>query len=596
MKKKWQYVLNKKQLIFLIIIFFAIIFLSFLEVIGLASLTTFVSIIVNNDLNYFHFLPFNPIALISDFSLEKKMFYGSIFLFFLFLFKSIYQILFNYLEVTTTRDITVTNSERFFKSTIFSPYYLHLNRNSSYLIRKIQIDIYAVTYYFYNLLTIIKEMIILISIFLLLFLTDPKISSATFLMLGVFSLLFYFSIKNKLTRLTKETQKNKANLIQNVTHSVSSFKENLILRIRKHIVEKYCKELKSIEHFNFYTSFIMKMPRIFLELLAVTGLLVVTFLFIFFGKPLNEMIPLLTLLVASLVRMIPSFNSLTAAFATLRINQIKYDEISEDLKNQEKYIKYFNKEEKTKKFENKFQNEINLDDISFKFEGTDRRVLNNISLKIKKGQSVGIIGKTGSGKTTLVDIILGVLQPTSGKISVDGEQFNEENISNWHAQIGYIPQDIYLINDSIKKNIAIGIEESKVDEDILNQAIKIARLDKFILNLPEGINTKVGERGIKVSGGEKQRISIARAFYNKPSVIVMDEATSSLDNLTEKEFMESIERVKYNATLIIIAHRLSTIKQCDFVYLLSEGTIKDKGKFEELIIRNKELNEKIELK
>ena len=294
--------------------------------------------------------------------------------------------------------------------------------------------------------------------------------------------------------------------------------------------------------------------------------------------------------------MIPSFNSLTAALATLRIHQVKYDEISGDLEKLEKFINLFNKEEKKKKTENKFKNKISLKNISFKFDGSDKIILNDISCEIKKGQSIGIIGKTGSGKTTLIDIILGVLQPTNGKIFVDNEEINENNLANWHSQIGYIPQDIYLIDDSIKKNIAIGIEEKEIDENTLNEAIKIARLEDFIQNLPQGINSKVGERGIKVSGGEKQRISIARAFYNKPSIIIMDEATSSLDNLTEKEFMESIDRVKNNATLIIIAHRLSTIKQCDFVFLLSEGKIKDQGKFQAIMERNKELNQDKELK
>jgi len=586
MKKKWQYVLNTKQVYYLFFLFIGVLFLSCLEVIGLASITTFVSILVNNDSDNFllSFLKIDQI--LNLFEIEKKVFYGAIFLFFLYLFKTLIQILYNFFEVHLTRDITLNNSVRYFNTTIYSPYSKHIDRNSAFLIRKIQMDIAAVTAYFYNLITILKEGIILIFIFLLLFLADPRISSVTFLLLGLFSFLFYISIKNKLTQLTKKTQLNKAKIIEIITHSVSSFKENLILRIRRNISKNYFKELKSIEDFNLYASFILKIPRIFLEFLAVTGILLVTFLFIFFEKPIVEIIPLLTLLVTSLLRMIPSFNAITTGVSGLRVNRVKFKEITKDLSNQEKYIKEFYSDKKSNDIKMKFSDKICLNNISFKYENSKRTILNNVSLEIFKGQSVGIIGETGSGKSTLIDLVLGVLEPNEGEVLIDGKKLEENNLNSWHSNIGYIPQDLFLTNDTIKKNIALEIPDEEIDNSVLDQSVKIANLEKFISKLENKLETKVGERGIKISGGEKQRISIARAFYKKPSVVVMDEATSSLDNNTEKEFMKSIDKVKNNSTLIIIAHRLSTVKNCDVLYLISNGEIKDKGKYEDIIKRN----------
>ena len=567
------------------------IIISFLEILGLASITSYVSILINNEFALFNFFSTDLNQIIQSLTVEKRILYGSIFLFLLFLIKSILQILFNYFEVSITKNITVTNSKNYFKSMIYSPYKNHINVNSPNLIRKIQLDIAGVTSYFSNLIVIIKESLILISIFSLLFYIDPKISSLTFLLLGFASMIFYLSVKNKLTKLTKKTQINKTKMIGYINHSVSSFKENLILGIRKFIYRNYSNELESIEDFNLYSVFIMRIPRIFLELLAVSGILFVTFLFIFFEKPMTDIIPLLTLLVTSLVRMIPSFNSITGSLSTLKINRVIFNGIADDMSNQAKFTKNYKKDINQMIDEKIFNNEISLKNVSFHYEKAERKILDNISIKIKKGQSVGIIGKTGSGKTTLVDIILGVLNPTAGKILIDDHEMDEKILASWHNKIGYIPQDLYLINETIKKNIALGLDSDQINNKAIDKSLKIARLTDFISNLPEGIETKVGERGIKVSGGEKQRISIARAFYKNPSVIVMDEATSSLDNITEKEFMNAIDNIKNNSTLIIIAHRLSTISKCDYIYMLSNGEIKDEGSYEEIIKRNKEITQ-----
>jgi ABC-type multidrug transport system fused ATPase/permease subunit len=588
MYKKWQHTLIHKHVILLFIVFLGILGISFFEIIGLASISTYISILINQNANNLNFLPSFINDKIIEFDLDKRVIYGAIILFLVFLFKSIYQIFFNYLEADVRRKITFENSRKYFLSTLFSDYPFHINRNSSLLIRKIQIDISAVTAYFYNLITICKETTILLFIFTLLFVADYIVSTITFFVLGTFSIIFFLIIKKKLTRKTKETQQNKAKIIELINLTVSSFKENIILNIRKNIFSNYVSQLKNIVNFSFFSEFVLKLPRIFFELISVTGILVITYIFYLFDKPFNLIVPILTLIVTSLVRMLPSFNSLISAFSTLRVNKVIFREITNDLINQKKFLNvkhnYNENENQSKVF---FKNKIMLKNVHFNYENSDKIILNDINLEIKKGESIGIIGESGSGKTTLADIILGLLQPTKGQVLIDENILDEHTLIKWHKKIGYIPQDLYLINDTIKKNIALGIQEDRINNDLIAQSIKIAKLDKFINKQIDGLNTIVGERGVKISGGEKQRISIARAFYNEPDVIIMDEATSSLDNKTEKEFMESVDNLKKQSTLIIIAHRLSTIKNCDKVVLISDAKIKDKGSYSEILNRNK---------
>jgi ATP-binding cassette subfamily C protein len=227
-----------------------------------------------------------------------------------------------------------------------------------------------------------------------------------------------------------------------------------------------------------------------------------------------------------------------------------------------------------------------IEDVTFSHENSNTKILKEISLEVKQGQSIGIIGKSGAGKSTLIDLILGLIKPVTGKIYVDGEEL-KDNIQSWQNLIGYVPQDIYLLDDTIKNNIAFGLEKEKVsDEKILN-SIKLSNLENFINSLPDKENTMVGNRGIKVSGGQKQRIGIARALYNDPKILIFDEATSSLDTKNEKQIMEEVYAVSKDCTLFIITHRHSSVYNCDIVYLINEGKIIDKGKYKDLLDRHK---------
>jgi len=229
-----------------------------------------------------------------------------------------------------------------------------------------------------------------------------------------------------------------------------------------------------------------------------------------------------------------------------------------------------------------FNDVIKIDKVNFSYESRPLLVLSNISANISIGSQVGFVGESGSGKTTLVDIILGLLRPSDGFIKVDGTDI-QKNLSNWQKNIGYVPQDIYLSDDTLRNNIAYGLNSNEIDEKSLKEATKVANLDKFVKNLPDGLNTMVGEHGVRISGGQRQRVGIARALYSNPNILILDEATSSLDINIEKEIMKEISKLKGKKTVIIVAHRLSTVSQCDKLFKLEKGKIIKEGSYEEVI-------------
>ncbi|WP_232225143.1 ABC transporter ATP-binding protein [Dactylococcopsis salina] len=230
--------------------------------------------------------------------------------------------------------------------------------------------------------------------------------------------------------------------------------------------------------------------------------------------------------------------------------------------------------------------QLRLDSVSYHYPNSEEQVLNQVSIEIPQGTSVGLIGSSGAGKTTLVDVILGLLQPTEGKVLVDGVDI-QQGLRGWQNQIGYIPQSIYLCDDTLRGNIAFGIPEEEISDEQVWSAVRSAQLQELVERLPQGLDTVVGERGVRLSGGQRQRVGIARALYHNPQVLVMDEATAALDNETEAGIMEAVEKLSGEKTLIMIAHRLTTVKNCDCLYLMERGKVVDQGSYEELRDRNK---------
>jgi ABC-type multidrug transport system fused ATPase/permease subunit len=324
-------------------------------------------------------------------------------------------------------------------------------------------------------------------------------------------------------------------------------------------------------------SFIQIIPRAGLELVAIVGMAVLVVVMIAMGKQTTEVLPILGLFGVAAFRIVPALNRFITNFQTIGLARPQVLDTYDALKN-------FSSSRKTPGSLGDFKDFV-ADGITFVYENSERVVLDHVSLSVSAGEAVGFVGRSGSGKSTLVDIMLGLLKPQSGEVLINGTNIDDVKQS-WQKQIGYIPQTIFLMDDSLRRNIAIGIADKEIDEAAIFEALKSAQLEDFVASLPEGLDTLVGERGVRLSGGQRQRIGIARALYHRPSVLVLDEATSSLDTETEHGVMQAVQALQGDKTVIIVAHRLSTVEYCDRLYRLDAGRIVDEGTFDEVMNRS----------
>ena len=297
---------------------------------------------------------------------------------------------------------------------------------------------------------------------------------------------------------------------------------------------------------------------------------------------LNTVLPLIALYAFAGYRLMPAIQRIYLSLSQLRFVGPSLDALIEDLENLKQFNLYENK-----KFL-KFKEKVTLNKVHFNYPNSTKSVLNDISLCIPAQSTIGIVGPTGSGKTTTIDIILGLLKPTKGTLEIDNTTINRENYRSWQRTVGYVPQEIYLSDDTVASNIAFGVDKEDINQEAVENAARISNLHEFVINeLPMQYNTNVGERGIKLSGGQRQRIGIARALYHKPQLLILDEGTSSLDNITEHTIMDTLNRIKKDITIILIAHRLNTVKNCDNIFVLQDGQVKEHGSYDDLIKTSK---------
>lgn len=484
-------------------------------------------------------------------------------------------------------------SLKLFGSYLNAPYVFHLRRNSSELQRNINISVLQV---FNNLfiysLYLISDALVLLAIFSLLIFIDPLTTMIAGFVVILGSAIFFKVIRNKVHALGELDHHNVGQMIKWVNQGLASVKETKILGNEEFFLNEYSKHCGEYVRSRRFTATIQEIPRLFLETLAVVGMLTIILLFLVQGRDIQSVIPLIALFAAAAFRMIPSTNRIIRSMTVIRQYSPALEVVLRDLEIGESGPGEGSispgRPEETRQGEGvSFRSEIVLDGIHYRYPGIQEDVLHDISLKIGRGQSVAFVGSSGSGKTTIVDIILGLLTPTGGQIFTDGYDIRG-NLRGWQRLFGYIPQSIYLMDDTIRRNIAFGVQDSVVDEETVWKALCSAQLDEFIKNLPDGLDTIVGEAGVRLSGGQRQRIGIARALYHEPEVLILDEATSALDNETEHAVSDAISRLSGEKTIIIIAHRLSTVEHCEQLFFLKDGRLADSGTFSHLISSSRE--------
>ena len=471
-------------------------------------------------------------------------------------------------------------STNLFDYYLHEDYQSHLNKNTSELIRNInQLTFDLITTFLLPLLMLISEMVIVVLLVTFLLMMNPLSTLYVFILLGAIVSFIFLKIRKKLHESGQTVGELQTLSNKQVLQGLGSFKSTTLLHKQSFFVAEFVRAVRQISQHRSYFEVMQNLPRFFMETAVVTVMLSLAIMMLYLRKPSSDLILTLSVFGMAGMRLLPSMNRILNSLNSIKWSQSMMQGLLDDLQKIEKP-----QDSQMTVLEPFEFDTLNLENISFAYEN-GVKVLNDISLTLKAGQSIGFVGHSGSGKSTLVDVILGLLTPQTGTISVN-QQPLRQILATWQQGIGYIPQDIYLSDESIRANIAFGVSANTINEQQLWYAIHTAQLERLIHELPEGLDTVIGERGVKLSGGQRQRIGIARALYHNPQILVMDEATAALDNVTERAFMSAVNGLKGQKTLLMIAHRLSTVENCDMIYFMDNGKIVDSGRYEELLERN----------
>ncbi|MCH9770561.1 MAG: ABC transporter ATP-binding protein/permease [Gammaproteobacteria bacterium] len=469
---------------------------------------------------------------------------------------------------------------------MYNPYRFYLLRNSADLSKNILVECTALAEgIILPAMQGLAKLVSVVLICLLLIVVNPILAGLVGLTFGGSYLGVYLAFYRRLGEFGKKRLAASTQRFKITGEAFGGVKEVKAKGHESHFTRRFAVAAKSFAQMVVRNQMITQLPRYLLETVAFGGLLMITLYLILTQPNFSKVMSLLALYALAGYRLMPSLQQLYLSITTIRFNKPIVDVVYADLKDAEDLTA---QSDSLSVKSMPFARSIDLQQLSFTYEGAEQSAINNFNLSIPKGANIAFVGHTGAGKTTIVDLILGLLTPTTGQISVDGKVLTANNRQAWQQIIGYIPQEIFLCDGTVAENIAFGTSKSKIDLAQVQRVAKVANLHDFVVNdLPLGYETVVGEKGVRLSGGQRQRIGIARAIYDNPDILVLDEATSALDGITEEAVLQAIHALSKQKTLITIAHRLATVKSCDQIYLLEAGNIVDQGSYQELIARNK---------
>jgi len=500
----------------------------------------------------------------------------------IYIVKNILLFLLSYWQTGFIFDKQAVIMSRLFRAYLMSPYSFHLKQSLARLqhnLGSVNAVLQGIVLQIFYCLT---EGVVMVGLFAILLLAQPLFTVIIFGMFGITLTVYFRCIKQRMRIWSEEYNEHFKLLLQQMNQGLGSIKEAKLFGREGFLAERYSYHCFQCATRSTVMEVLSKNPRSFIEMIAVCLVMAVVIFYLMIGKTPEEVFGAISLFALAAIRLMPSLSRISSAMVTIKGNMPIFDEIHKDLVLCENF--QIEKRQQEKPGAISFDKNIEVKDVSFAYEGSTSLALNKISLNISKNKNIGFVGSSGAGKTTAIDIILGLLKPSSGVVLVDGQDI-QPFLRSWQDKIGYIPQAIYLSDDTIKSNIAFGIDDQDIDEKKIWDALRLAQLDQFIRGLPHGIDTTIGERGVRLSGGQRQRIGIARALYNAPELLVMDEATAALDNETERAFMESLTSLSGNKTILIIAHRLTTVRQCDIIFFLKDGRVLSHGKYDELLAK-----------
>jgi len=562
-------------------LFLVTLIMALLDGIGVVSIMPFIMILLNPQILETNLILKNIYTSMKVFGLETNLqftFFIGVCTFIMLIISLAFKAFTLYKQHSFTSDCEYSLSKRLVEGYLHQPYSWFLNRHSSDLGKTILSDVRIVINRCISpMVVIISQSIVAIALVTVIVIVHYKLAIITIVSFVFAYILIYKFNKNLLSQIGKESARANQSRFLILSEAFGATKEIKIGNLEENFIKLFNRQSANYAKNQAIQNMISLMPRYGLESLALGGVILVILIFLASGRNLSSFLAIIAVYSFACYRILPCLQQIYANIIELRFESTTLDNIYNDLKNLKQKVIYVDSNLISLK------RSINLNNICFSYPKEPRKILKNISLTIPAQKTIGIVGSTGSGKTTLVDIILGLIDAQEGKLEVDGVEINKNNVRNWQRLIGYVPQNIYLADNTIAANIAFGIEEKYIDQKIIERVAKTANINKFIEEeLPQKYLTSVGERGVRLSGGQIQRIGIARALYNDPKVLIMDEATSSLDSFTEKEVMKEIYNLSQNITIIIIAHRLSTIEKCKIIFLIENGKLVGQGNFEEL--------------
>lgn len=575
MYKKLNYIFSRQDRAKIVLLMIMMIIGSFLELLGVAVFQPFVDIIMSPE----SITEDKWLSILNDFfaceTVESFLTVLAVGIILIYVVKNIYLWLEQNYILKFSYGVQQKLSTRLLTTYLDEPYTFHLNNNLAVLQRSMQEDTGLFTQVLMHTLELIAEVVVCVVLGVFLFNVSHSITAVIGILLVVCVAVFTKINRSFAKRLGKEAQIYKGKLYQWVNQSLGGVKEVKVLNREDFFVSSYKKYYKLYIKGLRLNRLLSITPKYMVEAVCMTGMLIAIVIKLNFGrKDVTDFIPQLATFAVAAFRLLPSVGRINEHVTNILYAVPSVDLIYDDLKGIEDYQKQQGREEGK---EWNFENAITAKNITYAYPNTETNVLENANCIIPKGKTVAFIGSSGAGKTTMADIVLGLLAPQRGQIRVDDIDVFK-NLTLWHHKIGYIPQVIYLSDDTIRRNIAFGVHDDQIDDRAVDEALKKAQLADFVGSLPEGLDTIVGDRGIRLSGGQRQRIGIARALYHDPEILVLDEATSALDNDTETAVMEAIEHLQGSKTMIIIAHRLTTIRNADIIYEVKDQQVIERSK------------------
>jgi len=569
--KKFNYIFNRKQKVQSVLLCIGLFIGACFELAGVSLIAQLVSLI--SDPSTIHSTKWMQMLYdMTGAESDRDFFlYAVLVMIGVYLFKNIYLTVISYVQYTFVYNNQLRLSGRLVDCYLKKPYTYHLDKNSAEMIRSIMLDAERFFQMLLTMFSIFSEVLASVLICVYLLIVDWMITVSVVVIMLVFSGAYLLIFHGKTKENGKISQYNDGKMHQAINQALGAVKDIKILHREKYFVDAFTKRGARKYQAVRNNEVLGRVPAYLIETVCIGAILVVLVVKLYTGEDLSSMIPQLAAFAMAAFKLLPSVGKVDNYLNLIIFLKPSADLIYRDIKDTEDTLGLI-LADKTVAPES--AEEIKIDHVSYRYPNTDSNVLTDVSFTIPTGKSIGLIGPYGAGKSTIADVILGILTPTEGQVLYGGMNVHEHPIA-WSKKLAYIPQAIYLADESIRCNIAFGINEELIEDEKVWQALKEAQLDEFVKTLPEGLDTMVGERGVRLSGGQRQRIGIARALYGDPEILVLDEATSALDSETESAVMEAIDRLQGRKTLILIAHRLSTIANCQIVYKVEAGKITD---------------------